>query len=397
MIALCGCATYDSFKEAFIEDPEDTSTGINIGIYEPMSGSDKDAALPEIQGIELAHKLAPQVCGKDVHLIYADNSSDINAAETAIDTLTKKNPAVILGSYGNLYSLLAADYVEEAKVPSITMTNTNPLITRNNSYYFRICYRDETQGRLLANYLNSIDADCLGVLTPEDDDAATALATAFTNGFEDLSEKDDTLHYYMKYPAGTEDFSQQLEKLKEKTDVKYVLLPGDTKDVLNIINQAAAMKLNVTFLGDMSWGSEDFQKGLGSDVDPKQLAFVQFFATDGDDEKDTVSESRQLFLDAYAKEYPGKEPEESVALGYDAYMIALDAIEKATETSSTGSSKIAGGEAIRDLLLSEGYTFEGASGSIQFNKVGDPKKTAYISTWDKDSISAIYTIEAKDQ
>ena len=79
---------------------------------------------------------------------------------------------------------------------------------------------------------------------------------------------------------------------------------------------------------------------------------------------------------------------------YDiAYMMALDAIEKAT----AGKDEIAGGETIRDLLLSDGYVFEGASGTIMFNKRGDPKKNAYICTWDNNSITTIYTIETKDQ
>ena len=392
LVALCGCTTYDNFKQGLIDDNQDTSTGINIGIFEPTTGVDKDAALPEIQGIELAHKMQPKVMGKDVNLIYADNSSDINAAEPAINTLIAKNPTVILGSYGNLYSLIAADYMEKAKIPAITMTNTNPLVTRNNSYYFRICYIDSTQGRLMANYLNSINVDKVGVLRPSKDDAAMAMDTVFTNGFEDFSGKDDVVGYHSVYNAGDTDFTEQLEELRD-SGVKHVLLLGDLTSVTNIINQAADMGLNVTFLGDISWGGEDFREKLNENVNPGNVAFVQFFVTDGDDEKEKVSESRQKFLDAYQKTYGSKDPEEAVGLGYDAYMMALDAIEKAT----AGKDEIAGGETIRDLLLSDGYVFEGASGTIMFNKRGDPKKNAYICTWNNNSITTIYTIETKDQ
>ena len=390
---LSGCTTFDNFKGAFIDDPEDTADAINIGVYEPMAGADKEDAAPEISGIELAHKLHPKVNGKDVNLVYADNNSDLTAAETAITTLLSKNPTVILGSYGNLYSLLASEYTEEAKVPAIAMTNTNPLVTRNNSFYFRICYIDSTQGRLLANYLNSIKVKEIGVMLPEGDDAAMAMATSFTNYFEDMSELDDTVGFYEKFTTGATDFTEQLDILKE-SGVKYVLLPGQITDAANIINQAAKMDLDVTFLGDMTWGDDAFRKGLSNAVDPTHLAFVQFFATDGNDRRDVVSEARQTFLDAYYKDSgTDQEPDEAVALGYDAYMLALDAIEKATD----GNSDIAGGEAIRDLMLSDDYQFEGASGTIQFNKTGDPKKTAYISTFANDTITALYTIETKDQ
>lgn len=396
LIGLCGCTTFDNFKDAYIDDPNDTEGSINIGIYEPMAGADKEAAQPEIQGIELAHKLHPAIGDKKVNLIYADNNSDLNAAKTAIKTLVAKNPAVILGSYGNLYSLLAGEYTEKMEIPAITMTNTNPLVTRNNEYYFRICYIDAIQGRLLANYLDSIEVEDVGVMLPEDDDAAMAMATAFTNTFEEITDQNDATDFYEEYTAGDPDFTKQLKILQE-SDVKYVLLPGENSDAVNIINQAAKMDLDVTFLGNMTWGEEDFRKGLSSKVDlydPQHLAFVQFFATDGDDSEYVVSAARQQFLDAYAEEYgTDQDPEEAVALGYDAYMLALDAIEKAT----AGQDQIASGTEIRDLLLSDDYQYEGATGTIQFNKSGDPKKTAYISTWDRDTVKAIYTIEAKDQ
>ena len=393
LFGLSGCTTFNNFKAAFIENTDDNADTISIGVYEPMSGVDKEAAELELNGIELAHKLHPNVKGREVKLIYADNNSDIDAAETAIETLISKNPSMILGSYGNLYSLLASERTEDAKIPAITMTNTNPLVTRNNSYYFRICYIDATQGRLLANYLDSIKVDEVGVLLPENDDAAMAMATAFTNTFEELTGHNDVTGFYEDYKAGVPSFKDQLEILKS-SGVKYVLLPGDNADSINIINQAAKMGLDVTFLGDMSWSEEDFHRGLSKQVDPKNLAFVQFFAKDGDDTEEVVSKARQEFLSAYANEY-GSEliPEDAVALGYDAYMIALDAIEKAT-----GNQKqVADGTAVRDLLLSDGYIYEGASGTIQFNRYGDPKKTAYISTWDGDKVKAIYTIEASDQ
>lgn len=393
VLPLAGCTTYDNFREAFVDDPEDMTNTINIGVYEPMAGVDKRAAESEIRGIELAHKMFPEAAdGRQVNLIYADNNSDINAAETAISTLLTKNPTVILGSYGNLYSLLAGEYIKKAKVPSITMTNTNPLITRNNSYYFRICYIDATQGHLLANYLHHEKVKKAGVLLPEKDDAALALATAFTNTLRDLTDEDDPIGYYEKYTTGEMDFTSYLKTLRE-SGVKYVFLPGEVPDALSIISQSEKMGLDVTFLGDMTWGEENFRKGLSAGVNPERIAFVQFFAADGDDKKFVVNQARRDFLEAYEDTYGEGEPEEAVALGYDAYRIALDAISRATGNSP----RLAGGQQIRDVLLSDGYQFEGASGIIRFNKNGDPKKTAYISTWKSGAVKAIYTIETNQQ
>ncbi len=393
VFALCGCATYDNFKEGFIDSPDTAADTINIGVYEPMAGADKDGAKAELRGIELAHKLYHDVGGRQVRLIYADNNSNLDAADTAITTLLSKNPSVVLGSYGALYSLLAGEYIQEACIPAITITNTNPLVTKNNSYYFRVCYIDATQGRMLARYLDHLDEDEAGVFLPEGDDAAMAMATSFTNELKDSTDNDDAIAFYERYTTGDLDFTDHLKALK-KSKVKYVILPGESADSINIINQAADMGLDVTFLGDMSWSDEDFRSKLQPNVDPANLAFVQFFAADGKDKKDEVSEVRSTFLQAYYEEYGSdQEPDEATALGYDAYLIAVDAIIQATGRST----EIADGEAIRNVLLGDKYEFEGASGTIRFNKNGDPKKTAYISTWDGNTIKALYTIETSNQ
>lgn len=393
LLVLCGCTTYDNFREGFIDSPDTSDNTITIGVYEPLAGADKDGAEAEIRGIELAHKLYPNAGGRQVRLVYADNNSDLDAADTAINTLVSKSPSVILGSYGALYSLLAGEYIQEACIPAIAITNTNPLITRHNSYYFRVCYIDATQGRLLASYLDHLDEEKAGVMLPEGNDAAMAMATSFTDAVKDNNDGDDAIAFYERYTTGELDFSEHLKSL-QKSKVKYVILPGEMADSINIINQAADMGLDVTFLGDVTWESKEFRSGLQPNVDPSHIAFVQFFAADGKDKKDTVSEERGTFLQAYYEAYGSEqEPDEATALGYDAYLIAVDAIMQATGNSQA----VADGEAIRNVLLRDDYQFEGASGTIRFNKTGDPKKTAYISTWEGDSIKAVYTIETSDQ
>ena len=126
-----GCTTFDNFKTAFIDKPEENTATILIGVYEPMTGVDSESSQAEIEGIELAHEMYPTVNGKFVQLEYADNASDIYAAETAIKELILKEPAVILGSYGSVYSMVAGEYINEAQIPAIAI----PAITTITSGY----------------------------------------------------------------------------------------------------------------------------------------------------------------------------------------------------------------------------------------------------------------------
>ena len=387
MMALCGCTTWDNFKAAFI-DKQDQTTTIQIGVLEPVTGADSKAAEDEIRGIQLANKVHPNVNGKLISLVFSDDKSDIDAAETAAKTLVDKKPMVILGSYGNVYSLAASPYIREAEIPTIAITNTNPLVTANNEYYYRVCYVTSYQGDLLARYiLESEHENIAGVLLPSDDDMALAEATAFTDRMKAETDNDDSIAYYEEYTAGQKDFTDALNELK-KSKVDKVILPGDYTDAANIINQAADMGLDVLFLGDSDWEQEEFHKLLSGKVKSSQIAFVQFFSADNSGiEGEAVTAERESFLKAYAEEYGTEsEPSEAMALGYDAYFVAVDAIDKAPDDATSAD--------VNKILSDPQYEFEGATGSINFNQNGDPIKTAYINTWTTGKMTTIYTVEA---
>ena len=377
---LTGCTTFNNFKEAFLQQKKSSDVTIQIGIYEPMSGADSDAAKAEIKGIELAHEVYPNIGGKIVELVYSDNSSDIDAAETAINNLISKKPDIILGSYGSVYSMIAGKPVNDAKIPAIAITNDNPLVTKNYPYYFRVCYVDSNQGDLLAKYvLEQKQETTAGVLIPNNDDVAMAMATTFVDRIEAETENEDAITAYETYKPGQKDFTKPLKAIQE-SGVKSVLLPGDSADSANIINQAADMGMDVMFLGPADWSSKEFRSELSSSVSKEHLAFVNFFTAD-----DTINQESEKFLEAYHEKYgKDKEPEDSVALGYDAYLIAINAVNDAGNDPS--------GNDIRKVLASA-KEFQGASGNITFNTEGDPLRSAQISTWEGKKIVSTYTVE----
>ena len=377
---LTGCTTFNNFKEAFLQQKKSSDVTIQIGIYEPMSGADSDAAKAEVKGIELAHEVYPNIGGKIVELVYSDNSSDLDAAETAINNLISKKPDIILGSYGSVYSMIAGKPVNDAKIPAIAITNDNPLVTKNYPYYFRVCYVDSNQGDLLAKYvLEQKQETTAGVLIPNNDDVAMAMATTFVDRIEAETENEDAITAYETYKPGQKDFTKPLKAIQE-SGVKSVLLPGDSADSANIINQAADMGMDAMFLGSTDWSSKEFRSELSSSVSKEHLAFVNFFTAD-----DTINQESEKFLEAYHEKYgKDKEPEDSVALGYDAYLIAINAVNDAGNDPS--------GNDIRKVLASA-KEFQGASGNITFNTEGDPLRSAQISTWEGKKIVSTYTVE----
>ena len=384
-VMLTGCTTYQNFKAAFIEKDTAKKTNITIGVFEPITGGDSKAAEAEIRGIQLAHKAYPNIDGKIVDLVYSDNSSDMYAAETGIKNLISYKPSVILGSYGSVYSMVAGEYIQDAQIPSIAITNANPLVTRTCSYYYRVCYADANQGDLLGQYVSKATKQkTAGVLIPKGNDVAIARSSFFTDRLEAETGDSDAIKVYEQYEGGAGNFEAQLKEIR-KSKVKYVFLPGDTTDVAEIIKEANAMKLDVTFLGCNEWASEGFRNLLGDELDRSQIAYVTYIDPTLDANSDEVNKETEKFLDAYHEKYGNDAvPDENVALGYDAYIIAINAVAEAGDDPT--------GEEIKKILDGQ-KTFEGVSGDIRFNSVGDPIKTAYISTVSAGEEQLIYTIE----
>ena len=373
---LSGCTTFDNFKKAFLNKNPENDAQIQIGIYEPMSGTDKKAGEAEIKGIELAYSLYPELDGAQIELLYADNKSDINAAETAMADLMKKQPKAVLGSYGNIYSLIAGPHLESAEVPGIAITNTNPLVTRNNPYYFRVSTVETYQAAAMARYVyEELGQKKAGVLIPENNEQALAMASTFENKLDDLVGS-KAVRIYQYYVAGSADYTAQLEMIRN-SGVKSVYLCGDYEDIACVLQQAGDLDMNVLFMGDSSWGTEEFIQTAG-DYAYKNVAFSTLYT-----EEEILTETSEEFLQAYAEEYGDETPDPATVLAFDAYLILLDAIERA-------GIDCTGAELQQALLETE--KFQGASGEITFNNYGDPKKSVIINTIDNGKISSLCTM-----
>ena len=128
---------------------DDSASGdkvVKIGVFEPTSGQNGGGGKKEILGIEYAHSLKPTVTinGEEysVQLVYADNASDPAKAPTAAQTLISQGVSVVIGTYGSACAIAAGPLFESAKIPAIGTSCTNPQVTLDNDYYFRVSYID---------------------------------------------------------------------------------------------------------------------------------------------------------------------------------------------------------------------------------------------------------------
>ena len=375
---LSGCATLENFSNAFLKNDADDKDIIKIGVYEPLSGKEKEHGELELQGIELAHELFPEAIGKKVELVYADNKSDVDVAASAAESLVEKKVSVVLGSYGNTLSLVGGEIFAKAKIPAITISATNPLVTSSSDYYFRTCFVESFQGVALAKYaVEQVGTSKAAIFKDADDDYAAAVSQTFSDKMVQLTEDESAITKVVEYKSSQKDFKKQLQQVKD-SGAGAVLLASKNKDAITIMKQAKEMGLQLMFLGTDNWENKNFVKEGGAAVDG--AAFSTYF-----DSETAITQNTEVFLKAYREKY-GEDaaPASDVALGFDAYMLAVNAINTAGTSVNT--------QAIRDQLAKT-KNFAGVSGNITFDENGDPIKSVVIKTIINGEFVHIYTVE----
>lgn len=332
---------------------------VKIGVFMTFTGANASGGQMEYEGIEAAQKARPTVLGREVEFILADNKSDDVEAVTAAASLVSAGCSIVLGSPGSSYCIAAAPTFDEAGIPIITTTATNPLVTQGNECFFRPCYSDDFQGAAMAQFArNDLGAETVGIITDVTDTYCIGARKYFVEEFGEENVVCD-----VRYNKGDQDFSAQLNALKE-ADPDVVFCPTQCTEAALIQIQAKQMGYQPQFLAIDSWEQQAMIDIAG---DACEGALFTCFFVAGDDPSPLV----QKYLDDYEACFPGQSPKGSgTALGYDAYNIALDAIEAAGSDDSAEIMK----------ALEEGE-FECVTGNIKFDEEHDAlKDSAYIKT-----------------
>ncbi|MDR0570858.1 MAG: ABC transporter substrate-binding protein [Clostridiales Family XIII bacterium] len=413
---LTGCDAYDSFAAAFLgAKPSDGV--VRVAVFEPLSGKDKANGALELAGIELARALRPQVLGMDVELVVADNKSDIGEAEAVARSLAGKNVSVALGSYRSTLSLAGGEGFRELGIPAISISNDNPLVTMSNDWYFRVCHADAFQGVAMAKYAaEGLGVTKAAVMLESGNDYAQALSQAFSDKFTALTAGGGAEAKggakgagaagaavpVFEFPKGTRNFTDELAAIRD-AGAGAVFIPLDAETAVSVAEQAGRMGLGAVFLGTELWERDDLSDLAAETVLARMAFSSEFRIRDDRGEAPGVGEAggatagavegglagggaprlTEDFLKAYREKYGGREPEPAVALGFDAYMLALDAISRA---GSTDCAKI------REKLA-ETRSFPGVSGNISFDEEGETVKSVAILSVRGGRLTEVYVAE----
>ena len=384
-LSLVACGSKDNGQQPSGSDASGDKV-VKIGIFEPTSGQNGAGGKKEILGIEYANTIKPTVTinGEEytVQLITADNASDASKAPTAAQTLISQGVSVVIGTYGSACAIAAGDLFKDAKIPAIGTSCTNPQVTLDNDYYFRVSYIDPFQGAVMANFANKEkgSVNCALIIESGDDYSA-----GFGNYFQKEMERLGGKASVLEFQKGEADFSTIMASIKS-AGYDGIVAPVSIETAAMIISQARDAGITGPIMAGDTWDDISIAQRTGDKA--TDIFFSAFFDAD-----DTSNEAGKAFVDGFkawvAADKTRIENNGGTAdaissvtpCGYDAYMAAVHAIEAA---NSTVGSDI---QAALTTLQVPGLV----TGDLSFDENGDAVKTYAVIKTIKDGDIVYYS------
>jgi branched-chain amino acid transport system substrate-binding protein len=329
---------------------------VRIGVFMSLTGSTANFGISSVNGIKMAADEvngAGGINGKQVELLVQDDRSDASEAATIVTKfVTQDQVHAILGEVASSRSIAAAPIAQNAKIPMLTPSSTNPEVTKKGDYIFRSCFIDPVQGAAIGQFAaRTLNAKRAAIMVDRKNDYSTGLANNITETFTKMGGQ---MVATTSYQEGDQDFNAQLTSIKG-SNPEVIFVPGYYNDVGLIAKQARDRGITVPLVGGDGWDSAQLYAIGGSALNGS--FFSNHYSPFDTDPK------VQKFVNDYKARY-NTIPDALAATAYDAAHIMFDAIKRANSLE---------GPAIRDALAAT-QDFPGVTGNVTFNENRDAVK-----------------------
>ncbi len=342
--------------------PPATVPEIRIGLIAPLSGelaevgrSGLDTAEMFVANINAAGGV--EVGNQRYHLVLVveDNAENTELTISAARKLiNQENVVAIVGPYTSSAGIVVADIADTARIPIISPWATNPAVTADKTYMFRVGFTDSLQGQVIARFAREeLAARTAAVLYNIASVYNRGLAEFFRQEFE---KRGGQVVAFEHYTTDEQDFHSQMVRIHD-SNPDILFLPNYHYEIPLQVRQIQEQQIAATLLGSDTWlFIEPDQR-----VDLNGIFFTAHYAYDHTQPQQTA------FVTAYQQRY-GRLPLDIDALTYDAFGLLITAMQREGSTDP---------EAIRaGLSTLDGYA--GITGSITYSGTGDPHKSVFM-------------------
>lgn len=347
---------------------------IKIGEVGSLSGAEATFGQSTHQGIELAleeQNALGGIKGHKLALVTLDNQGKPEEAATATTKLiTQDKVSAVLGEVASSRSLAMAPIAQQYGIPMVSPSSTNPKVTEQGDYIFRVCFIDPFQGTVMAKFAHDhLKAKKVAVLRDVKSDYSVGLADFFKETFVKMGGE---IPVDQSYSAGDMDFKSQLTAIRA-TKPDAIFVPGYYSDVGLIARQARELGIKVPLLGGDGWDSPKLTEIGGAAMNGTY--FSNHYS------HQDVSPRVQDFVKKFKAKY-GVVADGLAAMGYDAAKVLFDAMNRSSDFT---------GAKVRDALAAT-KNYPGVTGNITIDEKRNATKAAVVLKVEKGEFQYVSTV-----
>lgn len=356
---------------------------VKIGANYELSGDAASYGSQMLEGLELAveevNARGGVLDGQEIEIVSFDNQSNVTESASVAERLVSEGVVGVVGPATTGNTQAQIPIFTEAGIPMVSPSATGDDITFAEDgsvleWFFRVCFNNSYQGRAGAAFA----ADNLGAKTAlmfvdQSSDYSQGLADNFVAEFE---ARGGQIVHTDSFQAGDTDFSAILTTaLTHEFDIVYI--PAYYTEAGLIIKQARELGITQPILGPDGFSSEVLVELAGA-ANAVDIYYTDHFSNESQEE------SVQEFLAAFEEKF-GKEGGTWSALGYDAAMLIVDAIERSGSTDP---------QAIRDAIA-DTTEFAGVTGTFAIDENHNPVKPAVMIEMQNGEIVSAENVSAE--
>lgn len=334
----------------------DSEETITIAAVFSLSGKATSSNKPAVDGVRISVKEINDsggLLGKKLELLLLDNKSTPIGSHLAAQKAIEAGAVGIIGAAWSSHSLAIAKVVAQTDIPMISPVSTIPSLTDIGDNIFRVCYNDDLQGSLIAEYaFENLGAKTSLLFTDISSDFSLYISKVFKKTFSALGGQ---ILHEIEYKTGQGEYSDQIDKASQyHADILFLSGHDESGFLAYKLKSSGVHGIPI---GSDGWDSNTFYTSGGKHL--QKAYFINHWISTHEDA------SSQLFVQRYGKKYSLAAP---TALSYDAVHILAAAIQQADlEKDKT---------LLKSLQNIKG--FKGVTGEISFNSRGDAVKQACI-------------------
>ncbi|MDR3203129.1 MAG: branched-chain amino acid ABC transporter substrate-binding protein [Deltaproteobacteria bacterium] len=326
---------------------------IKIGLMAPVTGAWASEGQDMVRVVELLAdeiNTAGGIDGVQVSIIVGDDGGTPKEAALAAQKLVTSGVSAVVGTYGSSVTEASQDIYDEAGVVQVATGSTSIRLTAKGlKRFFRTCPRDDEQGRVLAARVEGLGFKKVAMVHDN-----TSYSKGLADEAKDIFEHSNVgVVFFDAITPGDRDFNASLTKIKE-TNPEVIVFTGYYPEAALLLRQKFDMKWNVPMIGGDATNNTALVEIAG-----KEAASGYYFISPPA-LSDMTTDSAKKFMKTYSDKYGSLPSSVWSVLAGDAFLVIVEAIK----IVGPDSSRIAS-------YLTNDLDFQGLSGQISFNEIGD--------------------------